>query len=92
MTQSSEMSPPNSIAVALEYEAGHAPRVVASGRGYVSEKIVEVARAHGVPLQKDPALAAALSTLELEQEIPEQLYTAVAQVLGFILRAAGHLR
>ena len=84
--------PPNSVAVALEYEAGHARRVVASGRGYVSEKIVEVAKAHGVPLQKDPALAAALSTLELEQEIPEQLYKAVAQVLGFILKAAGHLK
>lgn len=84
--------PPNSIAVALEYEAGHAPRVVACGRGYVSEKIVEVAKAHGVPLQKDPALAAALSSVELEQEIPEQLYKAVAQVLGFILKAAGHLK
>jgi len=45
-----------------------------------------------VPLQKDPALAAALSTVELEQEIPEQLFKAVAQVLGFILRAAGHLK
>jgi flagellar biosynthesis protein len=56
------------------------------------KKIVEVAKAHGVPLQKDPALAAALSTLELEQEIPEQLYKAVAQVLGFILKAAGHLK
>jgi flagellar biosynthesis protein len=80
-----------SIAVALDYQRGQTPRVVATGRGYVSERIVEVAKAHGVPLQKDPALAKALSTLELEQEIPEQLYKAVAQVLGFILRAAGKL-
>jgi flagellar biosynthesis protein len=85
---------PPSIAVALQYDRGSAgaPRVVASGRGHVSERIVEVARAHGIPLQKDPALAAALSTVELDQEIPPQLYKAVAQVLGFILKAAGHLK
>jgi flagellar biosynthesis protein len=58
----------------------------------VSERIVEVAREHGIPLQKDPGLAAALSTVELDQEIPPQLYKAVAQVLGFILKAAGHLK
>jgi flagellar biosynthesis protein len=45
-----------------------------------------------VPLEQNPALAEALSTLELDEEIPEQLYRAVAQILGFILRAAGHLR
>ena len=84
--------PAPSIAVALHYQTGSAPRVVASGRGYVSEKIVEVAQQHGVPLQKNPALAAALSTLELEEEIPENLYKAVAQVLGFILRTAGQLK
>ena len=89
----SENHPP-SIAVALQYDKGStgAPRVVASGRGHVSERIVEVARAHGIPLQKDPGLAAALSTVELDQEIPPQLYKAVAQVLGFILKAAGHLK
>ena len=83
---------PASIAVALDYQPGQTPRVVATGRGHVGERIVEVAKAHGVPLQRDPALAAALSTLELDEEIPEQLYRAVAQVLGFILRAAGKLK
>ena len=83
-----------SIAVALQYDRGTtgAPRVVATGRGHVSERIVEVAREHGIPLQKDPGLAAALSTVELDQEIPAQLYKAVAQVLGFILKAAGHIK
>jgi flagellar biosynthesis protein len=88
----SDKPPPQSIAVALDYEAGRAPRVLASGRGYISEKIIDVAQEHGIPLQKNPALASALSKLELEEEIPEQLYKAVAQVLGFILRAAGHLK
>jgi flagellar biosynthesis protein len=93
MTATGEQKPaPASIAVALDYQPGHTPRVVATGRGHVSDRIIEVAKAHGVPLQKDPALAAALSTLELDEEIPEQLYRAVAQVLGFILRAAGKLK
>lgn len=93
MTDAPDSKPKSaSIAVALDYQQGHTPRVVATGRGHVSDRIIEVAKAHGVPLQKDPALAAALSTLELDQEIPEQLYRAVAQVLGFILRAAGKLK
>ena len=85
---------PNVVAVALRYDKSKdsAPRVVATGRGWLGQKIIDVAREHGVPLEQNPALAEALSTLELDEEIPEQLYRAVAQVLGFILRAAGHLR
>lgn len=89
--QDAPPSAPPSIAVALDYQPGRTPRVIATGRGHVSARIVEVAEAHGIPLQKDPALASALATLELDQEIPEQLYRAVAQVLGFILKAAGKL-
>jgi flagellar biosynthesis protein len=85
---------PNVIAVALRYDKSQdsAPRVVATGRGWLGQKIIDVAREHGVPLEQNPALAEALSTLELDEEIPEQLYRVVAQVLGFILRASGHLR
>ena len=86
-------TPPHKpLAVALKYDPGSAPRVVASGRGHMAEKIIDVAREHDVPLETNPVLAEALSTLELEEEIPEQLYRAVAQILGFILRASGHLR
>ncbi len=76
------------VAVALRYEEPGAPRVVATGRGWVGDKIVETAREHGVPLEENPALAQALSTLELDEEIPEALYVAVAEILGFILRSA----
>ena len=76
------------LAVALTYEAPHAPRVVASGRGPVGEKIIETARAHGVPVEQNAPLAQALSTIELESEIPERLYVAVAEILAFVLRAA----
>lgn len=73
------------LAVALAWEAPDAPRVVAVGRGELGERILEVAREHGVPLEQDPALAEALSTVELESEIPEALYRAVAEIIGFIL-------
>jgi flagellar biosynthesis protein len=76
------------IAVALLYEEPNAPRVVATGRGWVGDKIIETAREHGVPIEENPALAQALSTIELDEEIPEALYRAVAEILGFILRTA----
>jgi flagellar biosynthesis protein len=74
------------LAVALTYEKPRAPRVVAMGRGWLGEKIIETARAHGVPLEQNPALAEALATVELETEIPEELYRAVAIVIGYVLR------
>lgn len=86
------MSERRPVAVALTYDAPNAPRVVASGRGLVGQKIIEAAQAHGVPLQKNVALAEALSTIELETEIPERLYAAVAEVLAFVLRAAEESR
>ena len=75
------------LAVALTYEKPRAPRVVAMGRGWLGEKIIETARAHGVPLQHDAALAEALATVEVETEIPEELYRAVAIVIGYVLRS-----
>jgi len=75
------------LAVALSYEKPRAPQVVAIGRGWLGDKIVETARAHGVPLREDAALAEALATVEVDTEIPEDLYRAVAVVIGFVLRA-----
>ncbi len=80
--------PRKTLAVALTYDAPHAPRVVASGRGHIGQKIIEAAQVHGVPIQKNAALAEALSTIEVETEIPEGLYVAVAEILAFVLRAA----
>ncbi len=74
------------IAVALLHDDANAPRVVASGQGWVGEKIIETAREHGVPIEEDPVLAQALSTIEIDEEIPENLYRAVAEVLGFLLK------
>lgn len=81
----------NSLAVALHYEKPGAPRVVAKGRGEVGQKIIATAKAHGVPIEENAGLAEALAQVELEDEIPETLYRAVAEVLVFILRVSGRL-
>jgi len=82
------------IAVALHYERGKkdAPRVVAKGRGTIGEKIIEVAKANNVPIEENEVLAGALSNVELGDEIPEELYKAVAEVLIFVLRLSGRVR
>lgn len=80
------------LAVALKYEKPNAPRVTAIGRGELARRIIDTAQEHGVPLSDNPGLAEALSQLELEQEIPENLYRAVAEVLTYILRVSGRLR
>ncbi len=79
---------PNRVAVALAYDRAedHAPRVVAKGRGELAERIIAVARENGVAIEADPALAAALSFVDLDDHIPEELYRAVATVIGFVLR------
>jgi flagellar biosynthesis protein len=81
-----------SLAVALQYGAPHAPKVTAVGRGELARRIVEAGSASGVPISENPELAMALSNVEIDQEIPENLYRAVAQVLAYILRVSGTLK
>lgn len=87
---------PTHVAVALRYEVGRsAPKVVAKGKGVVAERIRERATEAGVPLVRDVTLARALhAACELGQEIPAELYTAVARVLVFVdmLRKRGAAR
>lgn len=81
--------PPKRLrATALSYTAGEgaAPKVVATGAGEVARRIIEIAEEQGVPVRSDPALAEALSRLELAQEIPEDLFNAVAEVLVWAYR------
>ena len=75
-------------AVALRYKPAEddAPRVVAKGRGYLADKILELARAHNIPIREDKNLVQILSRLDLDQQIPPELYRAVAEILAFIYR------
>lgn len=73
-------------AVALRYnqEQDQAPVVVAQGQGFIAEKIKEIARVSGVPIKEDPQLIEYLMALNLNEEIPAQLYAVVAEVLAYI--------
>jgi flagellar biosynthetic protein FlhB/flagellar biosynthesis protein len=74
------------IAVALKYdkEKDQAPRVVAKGMRFKAEKILELARFYDVPVMKNIPLANALIRVEVGEEVPEELYDAVAEVLNFV--------
>lgn len=76
-------------AVALHYDGKRAPRVTAKGRNRIAEQILELARAHGIPLREDPDLVMLLARLELGEEIPASLYTAVAEVIAFAYMVSG---
>jgi flagellar biosynthesis protein len=73
-------------AVALRYnpETEDAPVVVAKGKGFLAERIKEIARESGVSLKEDKQLTDYLMSLDLYEEIPPQLYAVVAEVLAFI--------
>lgn len=73
------------IATALTYKKGdNAPVVVASGKGVVAEQIIRVAKENKVPVHTDPDCARLLSLVEIDSEIPEELYGVVAKILVFV--------
>ncbi|MBW1739624.1 MAG: EscU/YscU/HrcU family type III secretion system export apparatus switch protein [Deltaproteobacteria bacterium] len=73
-------------AVGLKYRPGedNAPKVTAKGTGKIAEKIIEIARKHGIPVKDDPDLVEVLSRLDLEEEIPPELYVIIAELLAFV--------
>jgi flagellar biosynthesis protein len=75
-------------AVALRYQPGHdlAPRVIAKGSGEIAEQIIAIAKSNGVPLQENPSLIQLLSKIEVDQQIPPELYRVVAEVLSLVYR------
>lgn len=77
------------IAVALHYDGKEAPRVTAKGQGAVARRILEIAKENDVPLQEDQHLVQVLSKIELGDEIPENLYRAVAEVIAFAYYVSG---
>ncbi len=75
-------------AVALRYdsEKDMAPRVVAKGRGYIAQKIIQAAQAHGIPLVADAQMTNLLEEIDLDAQIPPSFYLAVAEILAFVYR------
>ncbi len=82
-------------AVALRYQEGvtEAPVVVAKGKGFVAENILAKAKEHNIPVQVDPSLVEVLAKLDVDQQIPPELYQVVAEILAFVYRldkSGGH--
>jgi len=88
---SSNRRPSRRTAVALQYDgrSDAAPRVSAAGQGHVAERIIELAREHGLPVREDPDLAAALAALDLGATIPVELYGVIAEVLAWAYKVNG---
>ena len=79
---------PTHFAVALQYERGmNAPLCVAKGADLIARKIREIAEAHDIPIVENPPLARALhGTVEVDQEIPQEHYRAVAEIIGYVMK------
>jgi flagellar biosynthetic protein FlhB len=86
---------PTEFAVALKYEEGsmHAPRVIAKGQGLMAKRIRELAIEAGIPILERKPLARALYRLvEVGQEIPEEFYSAVAEILAYVYELTGKVK
>ena len=79
-------SRPRAVALGYDAEKDDAPRVLASGEGLVAERILAIAKEHGIYIREDPMLAAALATVDLDTTIPPELYAVVAEVLAYVYR------
>jgi len=73
-------------AAALKYQSksDNAPRVIAKGKGKVAEKIIEIAKEHNIYIHDDPDLIEVLYQLDLNEDIPSELYVVVAELLAFV--------
>lgn len=80
--------PKHTQAVALKYDntGDAAPKVVAKGKSLVAERILEIAAEYGIPVHKDADLVEVLGAIELDQEIPLEVYSVVAEIFAYIYR------
>ena len=83
---------PKTIAVALEEQPNNAaPRVTASGRGFVAEQILQIAFANGVKVREDADLVQVLAAVDVDSDIPTEAYAAVSEILAYVYRANGQI-
>ena len=79
---------PRERAIGLQYdpEKDNAPKVKVKGAGFLAERIVKMARQYGVPIKQDTELVESLYALDINQEIPPELYKAIAEILAYVYR------
>jgi len=76
--------PPVAVALTYEFNRPHLPRIVASGRGAIAERILSIAQESGIPVREDADLATLLAAVEIDSEIPAEAMIAVAEILAQI--------
>ncbi len=81
----------NAVALSYDQEKNTSPVIVASGAGYVADRIIEVADKAGIPVYRDETATGLLSQLELGQEIPPELYQVAAEIFAHILKTSDEL-
>lgn len=77
---------PKAVAIKYDQNKDGSPKVAAKGKGEIAERIIAIAKEHGIPIREDADLVEVLSRLDIETEIPPGLYKAVAEILAFIYR------
>lgn len=83
------MNKTSNIAIALNYDEKSAPRVMAKGNGLIADEILRLAAENNIPINEQPELVQLLATVELGDQIPENLYVAVAEVIAFAYMLKG---
>ena len=76
----------NAVALGYNRSQDNAPKVLASGAGEIANKIISLAKEHDIPIKEDPDLIEILSKVEVDQEIPPNLYKAVAEIFSFLYK------
>ncbi len=84
--KNSKNSIPRAVALRYRPSRDQAPRVTAKGAGVVAQKIIDLGKEHGIPIQEDPGLIQVLAQLDFYQEIPPKIYAVVAEILAFVYR------
>ena len=79
--------PEKAVAIRYDGKKESSPRVVAKGKGYVARKIKAIAEEHNIPIRHDDDLVELLAEIDIDREIPQELYAAVAEILSWIYRA-----
>ncbi len=89
MTKTAKQKPVQAVALRYDKEVSSAPKVTATGQGEIAKKIIAAAQAAGVDIVQDPDLLEVLGRVPIGEEIPPELFQAVAEILAFVYRVNG---
>lgn len=80
------MSKEKAVALKYDKESNQAPKVTAKGEGFTAQNIIKIAKLHEIPIKKDEDLVEMLSKLEIDREVPAEIYKAIAEVFSYVYK------